>query len=152
MIEQRCRRLEFHNASVSHDRDPIADLGGHAEIVGDENHRQVHPLADFVQQLQDLRLNGHIQGRHRLIRHQNFGFEREGTGNADALALTAGELVWETVIGSRIQAHGLKELTRPVLGLIGAHAHQDRTLGDDLPDPRTRVERRERILKDHLDL
>ena len=56
--------------------------------MGDEDHRQVHPVTDLVQKLEDLRLDRHIECGHRLVRYQNLGFQGQGAGDSDPLALS----------------------------------------------------------------
>ena len=47
----------------------------------------------------DLRLDRDVEGRDRLVGDDELGREREGAGDADALALAAGELVGVAVDG-----------------------------------------------------
>ena len=44
-----------------HDRHPVADVGNHAQVVGDEQVGQPHLFLQILEQVQDLRLHGHIQ-------------------------------------------------------------------------------------------
>ena len=63
------------------------------EVVGDEDVGQVAPLLQLLQQIQDLRLDGHIERGDRLVGDDQLRVESEGPGEADPLALAAGELV-----------------------------------------------------------
>ena len=51
------------------------------------------PLLQVLHQVEDLGLDGHVEGRHRLVGHDQLGLEGQGPGQADPLALAAGELV-----------------------------------------------------------
>ena len=65
-------------------------------------------LLQFLQQIDDLRLDGNIQGRHRFVAHDEFRTHRQGTGDANALALTAAEFVRVTIIMVLAQANLLE--------------------------------------------
>ena len=78
--------------------------------------------------------------------------ERERAGDADPLALAAGELVREAVEVLGVQPDALEQLARARLPLVARHAGDAQRRGEDLADPLARVERRLRILEDHLHL
>ena len=59
----------------------------------DEEHGQSQPLAQLGQQIQNLRLHRHVQGRRRLIGNQQRGTVDDGHGDHDPLALASAELV-----------------------------------------------------------
>ncbi len=46
-----------------------------------------------AQQVDDLRLHRHVEGRGRLVQHHEARLQHHGAGDGDALALAAGELV-----------------------------------------------------------
>jgi hypothetical protein len=62
------------------------------------------PLLQAPQQIHDLRPYTYIEGRDRLIEHQQLGPERQSAGNVDALALPAGELVGKAAQGRLVEA------------------------------------------------
>ena len=74
------------------------------QIVADEHVGEVAPLLQVAQQLDDLRLHGHVEGRGRLVEHDELRLERHGAGDGDALALAAGEFVRVAVHRRRIEA------------------------------------------------
>src|SRR4051812_29301084 len=47
----------FDNAAMLHHGDMIADLRGHAQVVGDEQERDSKPGLDLIEQVQNLRLH-----------------------------------------------------------------------------------------------
>ena len=61
--------------------------------MADEQHRQPQPRPQISQQRQHLRLYGDIERRDRLIGDQKIRTGRQRASDADALALTAAELV-----------------------------------------------------------
>jgi len=78
---------------------------GDEALVGDEEQREAKLLLQILQQVDDLRLNRDVERRDRLVADDQFGLGRERPGDADALALTAGELVRITIAVLRIQTH-----------------------------------------------
>ena len=54
-----------------------------------EHQRQVHLALQLTQQLDDLRLDGHVQRRHRFVTQNDFGPQDDGAGNPDPLALAS---------------------------------------------------------------
>ena len=80
----------------------------HGEVVGDEDQREVHFPLQFEQQVDDLGLDGYVQGGHRLIADDEAGLEGDGARDADALPLAAGELVREPVRCAGVEADALE--------------------------------------------
>ena len=58
-----------------------------AEIVGDEQVGEFELVAQVLEQIDDLRLDRHVERRDRLVADDEFGAHREGARDADALAL-----------------------------------------------------------------
>jgi hypothetical protein len=73
---------------VSHDR----------EVVGDKEVREVELLLKIFKQCDDLRLHGDVECRDGFVQDDELGTQRERAGDADPLALAAGELVWVPVV------------------------------------------------------
>ena len=78
---------------LRHHRHPVGHLRRHPQIVRDEEHRELEPLAHVRQQVEHLRLDRDVERGHRLVRDQHVGLQGERAGDADALALAARELV-----------------------------------------------------------
>src|SRR6059058_4130911 len=55
MCQDLRRGSLFDDAPTLHHGDMIADLRGHAQIVGDEQERDSKPGLDFIEQMQNLR-------------------------------------------------------------------------------------------------
>ena len=83
--------LDHH--TVLHDGDTVADLGGDPQIVGDEQHGEVEPLAYVVQQAEHLGLNRHVESGDGLVGNQDAGLHGQRTGDGDPLPLATRELV-----------------------------------------------------------
>src|SRR5690606_29080714 len=76
---------------------------------------------------------------------------RERAGDADALALTTGELVRVPLGEQRIQTHRVHDVLDAVAPRLALVEAVDRErLADDLPHAHARVQAREGVLEDHL--
>ena len=84
-----------------HHRDPVGDVADHAEVVRDEQIRQAELVLKLLEQVDDLRLHGHVERRHRLVGDDQLRVQRQRPGDADALALPAGELVRDSGCSAR---------------------------------------------------
>ena len=81
------------------------------------------------------------------------GSHAERPRDADALALPAGELVREAVVVLGREPHPLEQALHGAAQLgAGLDAVQAHRVADDLHDALARVERRVRVLEDHLHL
>ena len=79
------------------------------------------------------------------------GAEGEGPGDVDALALTPGELVGVAGAVSGPEAHQVEKLEHPVEDLLRCHLGVDpHRLADDAAYGVTGIQRRVRVLEDHL--
>ncbi len=76
-----------------HHRHPFAHVSHHGQVVSDERVGQPQLVLQFDQQVDYLRLDGHVQRRDRLVQDQQFGTKRQRPGDAYPLPLTSRELV-----------------------------------------------------------
>ena len=101
-----------------------------------------------------LCLDRDVQGGDGLVGDDHLRLQGQRPRDADALPLTAGELVRVAVVVLRVQADGVHQpLDRGLafgLGLLDAV--DDEGVGDDRADRLARVQRRVRVLEDHLHL
>ena len=113
------------------------------------------PLAaEDVQQVEDLRPDGDVQHRDRLVGHQQFRLQHQRPGDDDPLPLPAGEFGREAipeVIGGG-QAARLQRGPYPfLLFFTGASQVVNfQRLGDDVENRLARVQRFVGVLEDHL--
>ena len=148
-------RAGFHRAALVHHQHPIGDIGDHAHIVGDENHPHLHLLLQHFDELQDLRLNRHVQRRRRLVGNQHRRTAGERHGNHHALAHAAGKLMRvATQNGLRLRnAHQLQHPSGLAERFIAAQPlMQADGLGDLFPDRENRVQGGHRLLEDHRNI
>ena len=83
----------LHDLAGVHDDHVVDHLGDHAEVVGDQHQRGARPLLDRLEQLQDLRLDRHVERGRRLVGDQQLRLARERHPDHHALAHAAGQLV-----------------------------------------------------------
>lgn len=83
----------FDDLTFVHHRDALADMLDDRHVVGDEEVGQSELFLKVHEQVDDLRLDRHIERGGRLITDDELGFEREGASDPDALTLTTRELV-----------------------------------------------------------
>ena len=81
--------------------------------MGDEEIGQAELLLQVLQQVDHLRLDRDVERRDRLVADDQLGLDRERAGDADALALAAGEFVREAAHVVGLQADRLEQLARP---------------------------------------
>ena len=84
---------DLHELAEVHHRDPVRDVADHREVVGDEQVGDATFVLQAFEEVHDARLDRHVERRDRLVEHDHLGVDGQRTGDADALALTARELV-----------------------------------------------------------
>src|SRR6478735_7430515 len=151
LSEKGIRRRTLDDAAEIHDRDAVADMLHHTEIVADEEIGQAEITFEFQEQIDDLRLNRDVERRDRFIADDELRVDRERPRNPDPLPLTAGKLVRIPAAKGWIQAdplhHGrhIRILLAPRDDAVG-----DRRLANDVDHLLARIERGHWILEDHL--
>ncbi len=155
LLQHLAHRPDLDDAPKIHDRDAVREITDRAEVVRDEDDRDIARLTQFCQQVDDLGADGNIQHRDGLICKQQVRFQHERAGNDDALSLPAGKLMRKTIqkILGRLQACIFERPPHAFAAFIqiGNESMHDQRFGDDLFDGLHWVERFVWILKDHLD-
>lgn len=67
--EERFGRGQLYNLPLVHYGNPVADVTYESEVVGYKEVSQAETLLQVQHQIDDLRANGQIERRHRLIRN-----------------------------------------------------------------------------------
>ena len=142
---------QLDDPSEIHHGDAIADVADHGQIVRNEQHGEVSRAAHILEHVEHLGLHGHIECRDRFVQDEQLRLEHHRTGDGDALALSARELPWAPLahavrVETDLAHHALHALAR----LVRGNPADREPLGDDILDPTARVQRRDRILEDHL--
>ena len=153
--EQRLRWGGLNDASGVHDGNAIGVTGHNTQVVGDEDDAHLVFVAQLVDEVEDLHLRRHVQGRRGFVRDEDARLAHEGHGDHDALTHAAGELVRVVVdnhLGTR-HTNALEDLDGALESFLLREAlvHAQR-LAHLKADLHGRVQRGERILEDHADL
>src|SRR5436190_3670283 len=154
-MEDRADGAGFDDAAAVHDGDAIRRLRDDAEVVRDEQLRQVQRRLHLAQQIEDLRLDRDVERRRRLVGDDERRLAGERERDHDALPHAARELMRvRRDLGFGIRdSDGLKELDCAVARLARADALvNDHRLRDLIADREHRIQRRRRLLEDERDL
>src|SRR5260221_275814 len=142
---------ELDDLAEVHDRDAVADVANDRQVVSDEEVRELELVLQLLEEVDDLRLDGDVEGRDRLVGDDELRLDREGAGDADALPLTTGELVRIAVREVWVETDDLQELLHALgLRLAAREVMHLERLADDVADGHAWVQRRVRVLEDHL--
>ena len=66
-------RRDLDDLAEIHDRDLVADMGHHRQVVGDEQEGQAHLLLKGFQKVEDVRLDRHVQRGDAFVGDQKTG-------------------------------------------------------------------------------
>ena len=133
---KRARLLgDLDDLAEIHDGDAVADVLDDREVVGDEQVGQAELALQVAQQVDHLRLHRDVEGGDRLVADDQARVQRQRAGDADPLALAAGEFVRVAVERVLPQADLEGELRDPLVELTAARdAVIDERLADDVAD------------------
>ena len=84
---------DLRNLAEIHDRHAICDVPDDGQIVGDEKVGEAQIGLQFFEQIDHSGANRNVESGNRFIQNQKFRPKREGSSNADALALPAGKFL-----------------------------------------------------------
>ena len=153
--EDALRRARFHDFAVGHHAHPVRHRADDAEVVRDEQHRHAHLGAQLAQQVQNLRLNGHVQSGGGLVGNEQARLVGEGHRDHHPLALASRQFMR---IGAQPplgvpQAHPAQQVQRAQARRLGPQPlmHHQR-FAHLLIDGVQGVEGRHRLLEDHAHL
>ena len=128
-------------------------MADHRQVVGDEDVGDLQLLLQLVEQVEHLRLHRQVERGDRLVADDDVGVQCQRAGDADALALAAGELLRVLVGGLGAEADEVEQAPHPhvavLAGLVHALVAAPR-LGDDVARRHPRVQRRVGVLEHHL--
>ena len=142
-----------HLAEI-HDPDPVRDVPDDGQVVSDEDVGQSEFVLQLLHQVDHLGLHRHVEGGDGLVTDENLGVERNASGDADALALTTGELVGVAIDVLGVETDEVEQLLHPLpTPTLGDDFAVDlEGLPDDVADRHPRVERGVGVLEDDLDV
>ena len=119
-----------------------------------EQHGQRQAIPQVTQQIHHLGLDGHIQCRQRLVGNDKFWLYGQRTCHTNTLALPPREFMRITARVFGPQAHQRQQLGDALVAscLAFGEAMYMQSLAQNVLDAHLGVERRIRILKNHLQL
>ena len=138
-----------------HDDDVVGDVRDDAEIVGDQDDRRAETLAELAHQVEDPRLDGHVERGRGLVCDQDPRVAGERHRDHHPLAHPTRELMRVLVDAARRygDVDEVEQLDRARPRLAPRETHVLAKHLPDLPADRERgIERRHRLLEDEGDL
>jgi hypothetical protein len=84
-----------------HDGHPVAHLGDHAEVVGDEDDRRAGLVPEVAHEIEDLRLDRHVERGGGLVGDQQLRFASQRHRDHHALSHATRQLVRECLEATR---------------------------------------------------
>ena len=153
LAQHRLRGTGLDHAPLGHDRETVGGLRDDGEVVRDEDQAHAVLVDEPPQQDEDRRLRRDVERGRRLVGDQQLRAQRDGHGDADALALAARQFVRIARGGDVREADAVERRAgdRARLGARGGAVDADR-LRDLVADRLKRVQRGHRLLKDHADV
>ena len=83
----------FDDLAGIHDHDVLGHVAGGGDVMGDVEQRQAELALHVVEQVEDAQAHRDVEHGGRLVGDDHLGIDRQGAGDADALALAARQLV-----------------------------------------------------------
>ena len=154
VIEDLVDGAGLHNLAGVHHVHIVRHLGHHPQVVGDVDDRDAPLLLDAADQLQDLGLDGHIQGGGGLVADQQVGVAGQGDGDDHTLAHAARQLMGVILhpLFSVGDAHLFQQGDGLLPGLFFVHLEvPDHPLHDLFADGHGGVEAGHGVLEHHRD-
>ena len=136
-----------------HHRHPVAEPPHDREIVGDEDHGQLHPVLQVDEEVDDLALDRDVQRGDAFVGDDQLRFDRQRPRDPDALALAAAERLRLAAAKRGVEPDQRQEFVDTSGDLILRHLPVDaQHFGDRLAGGQPRVERVQRVLEHHRGL
>ncbi len=97
MAENLVAGAQLYQAAQVHNTNAVGNMFYHGQVVGDKQVSKVVFLLQFNKQVNNLGLDGNVQGGNWFVAHNELRLYSQGAGNSDTLALAAGKLVGKAV-------------------------------------------------------
>ena len=89
-VEHLCRRSHLHDLATIQHSHPIGHVTHDVQVMRNENEAYPRPLLQIGEQVQDRRLDGHIQCRGRLVTNHHARLAGQRARYGHTLLLPAG--------------------------------------------------------------
>ena len=120
------------------------------QVVGDQDVGDPPLVLDIFQQIQYLGPDGNVQVRYRLVENDKGRFQRQRSGDADALPLPAAKFVGELGFAGFGQAHGPKSILHPSVSFTFTVTVDLQGFPDDVAHTHPGIQCPVRVLQDRL--
>ena len=140
------------NLPALHHAHAVGNAPHQVQVMADQQQRHAQACLQFLEQVENFQLHGHIQRRGRFVGNQQFRLVGQGHGDHHPLALPAGQLVGQGLeaLAWLRDADHFQQLQGARSGLLAGQALvQQKDFIDLLFDAVQRVQRRHRLLEDH---
>ena len=101
----------LNDLAAIHHNHAFAEIADDREIVGDKHQREVHLRRELAKELDDLRLDGNVEGGDALVGDDQFRVDGQRAGDAGALALATAHESAYTLFDTRAKSVGTIRLT-----------------------------------------
>ena len=154
-MKDRVRFALLDEAGGIHHDHAVGIARNHAQVMRDDDQRNVELARQILHQFENLRLNRHVEGGRRLVGDDEAGIAGKPDRDHHPLAHAAGELMRILIepalrVGDADQP---KQFDRARSRLLVIHPELNlQRLGDLQSDGQDRIERGHRLLEDHRDV
>ena len=155
VVEHLVAGAKLHDVARIHDGDAVGHVGHHAKVMGDVDGGEVILFLHGLDQLQNLRLNGHVQSGGRLVADEDLRPAGDGDGDDHPLAHTAGKFVGILLVAPLgvVNAHVAQHFQHGLVGILAFQTlMQLHGLLNLLADGFQRVQGGHGVLKHHGNL
>ncbi len=151
--EEILRRSYLDDSAQVHDNDSGAQVLDYRQGVGNEDQGQFELQSDMGQQIQNLRLYGGVEGRHRFVSDQQAGIQGKRPRDGNSLLLSPAQFGGVSRKKAVVKGHSGKRLEDSLSTggtIVGAVNHE--WFPNYFTHVHVRVKLTGRILKDQLKL
>src|SRR3990172_4304589 len=144
---------ELDNVTPEHHGDAGTHVMHHAQVVRNKQKRETKAGLQLDEKVDDLGLHRDVEGRYRLVQNEKLRSRGQGPSDRQALCLTAAEFVRIPLGLIRFETDGFEQLHDALTAFMGVpHIEVAQRQFDRPSDPKVGIERRERILKNDLNI
>ena len=114
---------QFDNLSQVHHCNAVSNMAHHAQIMRNEEVRQIKLLLQSLQQIEYLRAHGDIKCGHRFVENNKFWIDCQSARYCNTLSLSTTKLVWITLCPFLCvwNTYKVEHLNAAFPGLVIAH-------------------------------